>query len=125
MEKHLMKDQTLLISETKVASEGLARKFGDWWRDLGLAHQAGGQELHDFMAHPDSAKLAHQFINKVSAEYRPSRPLIELAPWMTVALGNYSSKDAFCKAIVDAGHQIEDYAKSVINNKAFTLVTAP
>lgn len=120
-----MNDQTLLATRPEMASEGLARKYGDWSRDLALDHQGGGQEIHDFMAHPDSTKRVHVLINQVAREFQLTKPLRERLPAFILTLGQWKSKKDMIESVEGKGHIISDWAKGVINHKKFTLLQAP
>lgn len=117
-----MDDQTPLANP-KLASEGLAQKFGDWCRDLALDHLASEQEICGFMAHSDSTNQLHQLIYKLAAEYQATKPLLERRSRFTLMLGGFKSKEDMITAVVDDGHEFTDWARQIIYNKKFTLMT--
>ncbi|HUD20715.1 MAG TPA: hypothetical protein VMQ44_01440 [Candidatus Saccharimonadales bacterium] len=123
-----MNDQTphkTTATRPLLADEGLSRKFGDWCRDAALDHQAGGQEIHDFMAHPDSTNRFHRLINETAKEFEATRPLRERRPRFSLTLGQWKSKKDMIKSVEGKGHKISDWAKEVINGKEFVLLGSP
>lgn len=122
-----MNDQTPLATATRplLADEGLARKFGDWNRDVALDHQGGAHEIHDFMAHPDSVNRLHVLINSTAKEYQATKPLRERRTSLILTLGQWKDKKTMIKSNKDKGHQVSDYAQGVIHHKDFRLLGAP
>ncbi|HSX42045.1 MAG TPA: hypothetical protein VLE93_01705 [Candidatus Saccharimonadales bacterium] len=84
-----------------------------------------GQEVRDFLAHPDSVNRFLKLVSGTAREFQLTKPLRERLPAFTLTFGRWKSKKDMIESVEGKGHIISDWAKGVINHKKFSLVQVP
>jgi len=95
-----------------------AADYGRRCESIGLERREVA-DLQDAMCHPDFKASHHALLDRLAAEYRQSRPILERPPFATIQLGTFKEVADLHRALLDGGFQIGNWADDLMSRPQF------